>query len=97
MEVEPSSDTIDQDACAAIRALLINNGVPKAAFIDDHVAKALVQRNILAECLAGIATNATDEQAREIESAFRRAYPSGVNMRRVGGAVGLYFAEREKR
>lgn len=45
MAVEPSSDMMDQAACAAIRELLVAHGVPVAAFIDDHVANAIRQRD----------------------------------------------------
>jgi hypothetical protein len=36
---------LNEDALGAIRKLLKEHGVPTAAFIDDHVAGAIVQRN----------------------------------------------------
>jgi glutaredoxin len=31
--------------CAAVREILTKNDVPVAAFIDDHLKNALIQRN----------------------------------------------------
>lgn len=42
---------ISSDAICEIRNLLNAQNVPSAAFIDDHVANAIAQRNILADCL----------------------------------------------
>ncbi|CCB64422.1 hypothetical protein [Hyphomicrobium sp. MC1] len=45
---------ISSDAIGLIRDLLTRNGVPVAAFIDDHVSNAIAQRNIIAEALRNI-------------------------------------------
>ncbi len=41
------NDGLEGAVSAAIRDLLNSQNVPVAAFIDDHVANAIVQRNIL--------------------------------------------------
>lgn len=40
-----NSKSLDGDALHAVRALLDSAGVPKAAFIDDHVGNAIAQRD----------------------------------------------------
>ena len=37
--------SLAEDAMHAVREMLREQGVPEAAFIDDHVANAIVQRN----------------------------------------------------
>lgn len=39
-------DGMEGAVVQAIRELLYENDVPTAAFIDDHVANAIIQRNI---------------------------------------------------
>jgi hypothetical protein len=39
------TETLSDDAVVAIRELLAAHDVPLAAFIDDHVGNAIVQRN----------------------------------------------------
>lgn len=46
--------TMGDAAVSEIRELLVGHGVPVAAFIDDHVANALLQRNRLAKRLCEI-------------------------------------------
>ncbi len=41
------NDGMEGAVCSNIREMLNSQGVPLAAFIDDHVANAIVQRNIL--------------------------------------------------
>ena len=78
MAVEPSADSIDQDACAEIRKILPTNNVPVATFIDDHVKNAIAQRNILAECLRSLRPRLEGWLlADEIDAALAKAYPSG--------------------
>lgn len=43
--VEANNNILSADAVRVIREMLTEQGVPVAAFIDDHVANAIVQRN----------------------------------------------------
>lgn len=74
-----------------IRELLTNHGVPSAAFIDDHVANAIAQRNILAECLVNLRSGASQERAAAIDAAIAKAYPSGVELRALGDPLAKHL------
>lgn len=67
-------DDIDQNACAEIRKLLDRHNVPPAAFIDDHVANAIVQRTLLALCLRRIRKDVSAEVAKDIDDTFAAAW-----------------------
>lgn len=45
---------LSDDAITIIRQILTTNGVPVAAFIDDHVGNTIAQRNILVDALRDI-------------------------------------------
>lgn len=70
-----------------IRDLLTAHGVPISAFIDDHVANCIAQRNILAEALIHARVGASEDRAAAIDAAIAKAYPSGVEQRALGDAV----------
>lgn len=87
MATQPSDDALDQAACYEIRKLLKAQGVPSAAFIDDHVANAIAQRNILTECIVSMHATLTPEQQQSADDALARAYPTGVDLRAQGEAA----------
>jgi hypothetical protein len=93
MAVEPSADMMDQDACAEIRALLTRHGVPVAAFIDDHVANAIAQRNILASALLETRTAIRHDKVALIDEALKKAYPSGTELNALGDAVARHMQD----
>lgn len=72
-----ANDGIHGAACAMIRDLLNSQGVPKAAFIDDHVANAIVERNIARDELAA-AKERIAEQESLLAAAEARGYRAGV-------------------
>lgn len=79
----------------SIRELLDAHGVPPAAFIDDHVANAIAQRNILAETLIGLRSGASHDRAAAIDAAMAKAYPSGIELRALGEAVVRHLKSQE--
>lgn len=70
-------ETIAQDAMHAVRELLKEAEVPLAAFIDDHVGNAIVQRNqerARATAAEARADTLAAEVAGQIESAYREGW-----------------------
>lgn len=72
-----ANDGIHGAACAMIRDLLNMSDVPKAAFIDDHVANAIVERNIARDELAA-AKERIAEQESLLADAEARGYRAGI-------------------
>ena len=89
-EIECNKD-MKAGAESNIRELLTAHGVPLAAFIDDNVANAIAQRNILAECLLSMRAGASQDRAASIDAAIAKAYPSGVELRLIGDAVARHL------
>lgn len=58
------SQSLDKDSAYVIRELLNRHNVPAAAFVDDHVANAIAQRDAAEAALS--AANARAERMREL-------------------------------
>lgn len=78
-------------AIDVIRQLLDRNHVPEAAFIDDHVGNAVVQRNKLVACLLDIRTML--EEGSDPSDIFQRI-DSGFTAAKVEPKVLTHVEEK---
>ena len=82
--------SLSEDAMHAVREMLREQGVPEAAFIDDHIANAIVQRNHAREALEPFAQeHAWDAETRfEIVVSGQTGSITGADLDRARSLVG---------
>lgn len=84
------SQSLDKDSAYVIRELLNRHNVPAAAFVDDHVANAIAQRDA-----AEAALSAAREEVERLMSVIQTVRAKGIRIEREANALQAVGASLE--